>query len=60
MISGFSLDSGWDKEREKSLISFEKCAHRLKIVGRAKLHELGPGDNFINVLRAAFELVDLS
>jgi len=50
MFSGFSLYSGWDKDREKSFTSFEKCAHRLKIVGRAKLHELGPGDNFINVL----------
>jgi hypothetical protein len=55
MFSGFSLYSGWDKDREKSFTSFEKCAHRLKIVGRAKLHELGPGDNFINVLWAAFE-----
>ena len=44
MFPGYSLFSGREKDRMRSVTSFEECAHRLKIVGRAKLHELGPAD----------------
>ena len=43
-LTSYSLLDGRLSDRERSRRRFESCAHRLKILGRAKMQEIGPAD----------------